>query len=231
MNVSICMATHNGEKFLRQQIDSIIKQMGPQDELLISDDSSSDATLSILASYHDARIKFLGTQCFGTPAKNFEYVLTFSRHSVIFLADQDDVWHSQKIHEMKEALAGCDLVVCDCSIVDQELLPIHHSFFDLNRSRSGLFKNLVKNSFIGCCMAFRRSVLEKSFPFPAGISSHDQWIGLVAERYFRVKFIPYVLVDHRRHPENYSSTGEGSENSFQKKIKLRLHLAKQLLAQ
>lgn len=230
MKVSVCMATHNGEKYLRQQIDSILPQLGTNDEFIISDDNSSDSTRSILSSYDDPRMKILESTGFGTPAKNFEHALAHSSHHFVFLADQDDVWHKEKINVMKTTLKLHDLVVCDCRIVNEELHPIYDSFFVHNRSKSGLLKNFVKNSFIGCCMAFRRTVLEKSLPFPEDISLHDQWIGLVAERYFNVTFIPQILVDHRRHPENYSSTGERSENSLEKKIKLRFYLAKKLLA-
>ncbi len=130
---------------------------------------------------------------------------------------------------MKIALENCDLAMCDCRIVDEDLVPIYDSFFQHNRSKAGLLKNFMKNSFVGCCMAFRKSVLEKSLPFPENIPLHDQWIGLMAERYFNVAFIPIVLVDHRRHPKNYSSTGQPSENSLHKKITLRFRLAKELL--
>ena len=228
MNISICMATHNGEKYLRQQIDSILLQMGKNDELIISDDNSSDTTFSILHSYNDPRIKILASKKFGSPSGNFEHALPYCQNPVIFLADQDDVWHPDKIEVMKIALEKSDLVVCDCRIVNNDLSPLHNSFFRKNGSGSGLIKNFVKNSFVGCCMAFRKEVLTKALPFPK-VHFHDQWIGLIAERYFRVKFLPHVLVDHRKHPENYSSTGRPSETSFGKKVKLRIHLAKELL--
>ncbi len=229
MNVSVCMATHNGEQYLRQQIDSILSQLDEDDELIISDDNSSDDTLSILYSYKDSRIIVLEPKKFGSPSKNFERALTYCHNTIIFLADQDDIWHINKISVMKTALEKNDLVVCDCKIVDENLSILHDSFFSRNHSKSGLIKNFIKNSFIGCCMAFRKSVLAKSLPFPEDIPSHDQWIGLIAERYFTVAFIPEVLVDHRRHFNNYSSTGGQSETSLSDKIKFRFHLAKELL--
>jgi hypothetical protein len=101
------------------------------------------------------------------------------------------------------------------------------SFFKWNNSQHGLVKNLINNSFIGCCMAFHSNLLKKALPFPK-ISMHDQWIGLIAQRYFKVKFIPKILVDHRRHDSNYSSTGERSKNSWNKKVTSRLQLVKAL---
>ena len=104
MNISVCMATHNGEKYLRQQVDSILTQLDSYDELVISDDNSKDFTLSILTSFNDPRIKILPAEKFGTPVRNFEYALQHCIHPFIFLADQDDVWHPEKVRIMKEVL-------------------------------------------------------------------------------------------------------------------------------
>ncbi len=229
MSISICMATHNGEAFLREQINSILEQLGRDDELVVSDDHSTDNTLHILNSYHDHRIHILPPKKFGSPAQNFEYVLENQKNEMVFLADQDDVWHTDKIKTMVNYLQTYDLVVCDCRILDEHLNIIEPSFFRHSNSGSGLLKNLLKSSFIGCCMCFRKSVLEKALPFPKDISMHDQWIGLIAQKYFKVKFIPEILVDHRRHKNNYSTTGGRSTNSLEKKVISRVQLIKNLL--
>ncbi len=129
---------------------------------------------------------------------------------------------------MKDELVSCELVVCDCQLVDESRNVVAPSFFEWNRSKKGLVKNLLKNSFVGCCMAFHRKVLKQVLPFPQGILMHDQWIGLIAQRYFTVKFIPQTLVDYRRHNGNYSTTGGHSKNSWDKKVISRLQLAKAL---
>jgi len=226
MSASVCMAVHNGELFLREQIESILPQLKSDDELIISDDASADSTIEIINSYHDSRICLLPPLRFGKPSKNFEYALGHCKNEVIFLADQDDIWHPQKMKIMENELALCDLLVCDCRIIDENGNVLNESFFEQNRSKNGLLKNLMKNSFVGCCMAFHRKILEKILPFPLTISMHDQWIGLIAQRYFKVKFIPQSLVDHRRHLNNYSSTGARSKNSWNKKVISRLQLAK-----
>ncbi len=227
--VSVCMTVHNGAAFLRPQVASILAQLELDDELIVSDDGSSDKSIEILKSYEAAQIKILPQKRFGAPVKNFEYALSQCQHDLIFLADQDDVWHSQKIKVMKEALASCDLVVCDCRVVDKDLNVIQPSFFKANRTKEGLVRNFVKNSFIGCCMAFRKEVLKKAIPFPQSISMHDQWIGLIAQKYFKVKFLPQVLVDYRRHDKSFSSTGNKSNHSLEKKLFSRYQLAKVLL--
>lgn len=223
------MATHNGGMYIRAQIDSILPQLKEGDELIISDDDSTDEFLCILKSYQNPRIQLLPTRHFGSPVQNFEYVLGRSKNELIFLADQDDIWHPEKIDIMRNELSSVDLVVCDCRLMDHQLKTIAPSFFALNRPRTGLLKNLIKSSYMGCCMAFRRSILDKALPFPNSILIHDQWIGLVAERYFRTAFLPHVLVDHRRHCRNYSSTGGQSKYSLSQKLRNRLQLTKNLL--
>ena len=228
MKISVCMATHNGAPYLKEQIDSILLQLKENDELVISDDGSTDDTLEILQTYHH-RIKILPPQKFDNPIKNFEYALDHCQGDLIFLADQDDIWYPEKMQAMTEALHDCELVVCDCRLVDQDLNVIAPSFFEMNRSGQGLINNFIKSSFVGCCMAFHRKVLLKAIPFPDQIFMHDQWIGLIAQKYFKVTFIPQILVDHRRHSKNFSTTGSVSKNSLGKKLISRVKLAKMLL--
>ncbi|MBS1683012.1 MAG: glycosyltransferase [Bacteroidetes bacterium] len=229
MKVSVCMAVHNGAPFLREQIDSILLQLEQSDELIISDDASTDGSLQIVQSFNDSRIKILPPKKFESPVKNFEYVLKNAGNEIIFLADQDDIWYADKIKIMKHELQHCDLLVCDCQLVDEADNVITDSFYLLNESGSGLLKNFFKNSFVGCCMAFKREILTKALPFPEGISMHDQWIGLMAQKHFIVKFIPHILVGHRRHNSNFSTTGGKSHNSLKKKLISRIKLAKLLL--
>jgi len=221
------MGIKNGGRFIREQIHSILPQFGADDELVVSDDGSSDDTWRLIESYRDPRIRLMHNPGRGL-ISNFENCLKASRGDLIFLADQDDVWYAEKLQVMTEALRSFDLAVCDCRVVDKDLNPIYESFFKFNRSRPGLLRNLIKSSFMGCCMAFHRRVLEKALPFPDKIRVHDQWIGLIAERHFSVKFIPKIMVDHRRHHQNHSSTGGPSIHSIEKKLKTRFHLAKKL---
>ena len=228
MRVSVCMTTHNGAVYLKEQIDSILVQMNENDELIISDDGSTDTTLEILETYNH-RVKILPFKKFNNPSKNFEYVVNHSNGDIIFLADQDDIWHPEKIKTMVDALQKSDLVVCDCRVIDAALNVLVPSFFDANKSNQGLLNNFIKSSFVGCCMAFHRRVLSKALPFPSQILMHDQWIGLIAQKYFKVTFLPQILVDHRRHSKNYSTTGGKSKNSLRKKVISRVKLAKMLL--
>jgi glycosyltransferase involved in cell wall biosynthesis len=229
--VSVCLATRNGSAYLREQIDSILAQLTDDDELVITDDASTDETVAIVNSYDDNRIILLQQSTPIGVAGNFQTGLTACRGSYIFLADQDDVWNTKKIERMVSELQHCDLVVCDCAISDNQLNIHASSFFSNNRSGKGLLKNLYRNSYMGCCMAFRREVLSRALPFPKDIQIHDFWIGLIAELHFNVNFIPDVLVRHRRHSSNASTTGQTSRFTFMQRIEYRYRIVKALLLQ
>ncbi len=155
---------------------------------------------------------------------NFQNALLNSSGDVIFLADQDDVWLDGKVQRILELLAEYDLVVSDCQVVDENLGVIYDSYFDLMRSGSGLIKNLYKNTYMGCCMAFNRKIYDVALPFPPSIPMHDWWIGCVAEVYGKVHFVEESLLLYRRHGNNASASSETSSNSFQEKVILRLQI-------
>lgn len=224
--VSVCMAVKNGELFVAEQIQSILIQLRADDELIISDDSSSDRTCAIIRSYSDKRIQLVTNPSSGL-VSNFENALRHARGDYVFLSDQDDVWHPRKIDRMKRYLDQYGLVVCDCEVKGIEGLPA--SYFALLRSGKGLLKNLIKNSYMGCCMAFTRSLLQKTLPFPKDLGMHDQWIGLVAEVHSNVLFLEESLVQHRRHGSNASTTFGTSTYTLSEKFKMRFYLVKNLM--
>lgn len=227
--VSVCMATKNGAKYIREQLDSILVQLGPSDEIIISDDASTDETISVIESYRDKRIRLLKNKSSVGISRNFEISLNISKGEFIFLADQDDVWTDNKIEVMKKNLDHHDLVVSDCLLVDHSLQMKNQSFFAVNNSGKGLIRNILKNSYIGCCMAFNRKLLNHALPFPSDIPMHDFWIGMVGELHYKVIFITEVLVYHRRHGANASSTGNKSALSFFKKFESRYRIIKNLI--
>jgi glycosyltransferase involved in cell wall biosynthesis len=198
--ISVCLAAYNGGQFLSEQIASILAS--PRvDELLVSDDGSTDDTMARLGAVRDPRLQILAGPRRGAVA-NFQFVLSRARGQFVFLSDQDDVWLPHKVDAMTAALQDADLVVSDCAVVDERLNVIEPSFFAARRSGPGFLRNLWRNSFLGCCMAFRREVLAYALPFPHCVPMHDWWIGLMASRRSRVKFIDDVLVLYRRHGEN-----------------------------
>jgi len=222
-SVSVCMATYNGEEFISQQIKSIINQLNNDDELIISDDGSTDGTLKIVAAFNDPRIKIYHNSGPKGPVMNFQNAMLKANGNIIFLADQDDIWFENKISTMKNYLEEYDLVVCDCNIVDNELNIIKPSFFLHHGSGAGFIKNLKRNTYMGNCMAFKKEMLKLALPLPSNIPNHDLWLGVVADLFYRPIFINEVLGQHRRHNNNASNTFDIKiATSFWQKINKRV---------
>ncbi len=228
-NISVCMAVKNGAVYIQEQLSSILPQLAGDDELIISDDHSTDDTINIIQGIRDPRIRLISNSGSGL-ISNFETALCSAKGSYIFLADQDDVWVHDKVKATLCLLKDYDLVVTDCMIVNEVLELKQDSFYNMNHSRKGLFYNLYKNSYMGCCMAFHNKVLTKALPFPEGIPMHDVWLGLIAEVYFKVKFTEKKLLYHRRHLHNASTTANQSNTSFTDKMLKRFWLLKNVIA-
>lgn len=224
--VSVCIATFNGDEFILQQIRSILIQLDSNDELIISDDGSTDATIRLVESLDDKRIKIIQDNNFKSPIYNFENALKYATGEYIFMSDQDDVWLDNKVKIMVEEMkSGYDLVISDCELVDQNLVRWNPSYFHFNNSGPGIVKNIFKNSYMGCCMAMSRRLLDKCLPFPRNLPMHDSYIGLVGELKFKVKFISTALILHRKHSNNSSSTSTGKSNySLIQKMMFRINL-------
>ena len=223
MKISVCIATYNGEKYIKEQLDSILPQLKIDDEIIISDDNSSDKTIEVVKKIKDKRIKiFINSKGQGY-TKNFENALEKSSGEIIFLADQDDIWINNKVEISIKKLEKNDFVVSDCKIVDINLSILHKSHFKLREVKKGFIYNLFLTRYVGACMAFKREVLEKSLPFPSNtkLTAHDYWICLISELYFDVGLIDEPLVLYRRHGENASNGGEQSKNTLFHKLKVR----------
>lgn len=223
--ISVVIATFNGGKYIKEQISSILLQLGQNDEIIISDDKSSDNTIETIKSFCDPRITIVNGEGQGV-VKNFENALIHSKGDLIFLCDQDDVWENNKISIILEQLKNASLVVHNANFYDESLNRLENDYFSFRKSKEGTFKNIYKNSFVGCCMAFDKKVLEKALPFPKNLPMHDQWIGLIAQKYFKVCFIPDCLIKHRRHSSNTSNT---QNSGFVNMVKFRLNIILNLL--
>jgi glycosyltransferase involved in cell wall biosynthesis len=224
--ISVCLASFNGQKYIKEQIDSILVQLSGVDELIVSDDGSTDNTLNVIAGYNDARIKVFHNENRKGVVGNFENALMHAKGDYIFLSDQDDVWLKDKVTVCLDHLNTVDLVNADCKIVDSELNLLGDSFFMSNNSKNGVLNTLRRNSYMGCCMAFNRKILSKILPFPKDIPMHDLWIGFVCDLFYKSFFLPIPLILYRRHSLNVSKTTGKSSNSFLRKMLFRWHIIK-----
>lgn len=205
--ISVCVATYNGEKYIEEQLDSILNNICSDDEIVVSDDGSNDNTLNILNEY---RCKYPNIKIINGPKKgvvqNFQNAIYYAKGDFIFLSDQDDIWENNKVICVMDYLTtkGYSLIVHDASLIDGEGEKIEDSFFAIRKSKSGLIKNFIKNSYIGCCMAFTSEMKKYILPIPSNIEMHDWWIGLVSEIYGKTFFLEDKLIRYRRHGKNVS---------------------------
>ncbi|HEX5386101.1 MAG TPA: glycosyltransferase family 2 protein [Gemmatimonadales bacterium] len=218
----ILLSTYNGAAFLRPQLDSLVAQTEPDWVLLVRDDGSRDGTPSLLAeaAAADSRVRVVTDHVPGNvgPAGSFGVLL--ERGVALggrrfLLADQDDVWHRDKVARQLAALAGAErelgsetpiLVHSDLRVVDAELRPRHPSFLryqGLRQPSADPLRTLLAQNFVtACAAAFNRPLALLAAPFPESAVMHDWWIALCAAAAGELRFEPDALVDYRQHGRN-----------------------------
>lgn len=236
--VCIILATYNGEKYLREQIDSIFNQTYKSIKLYVSDDGSKDGTVKILKEYQKKigsnRLILVKNESGKHGAvHNFAYAYkTAPKADYYLFADQDDYWEKTKIEEMLKVANKEDngkplLVYCDCKIVDKDLNVTAESFI---RTESLMLSNdnkmrqlLLKNYIPGCVMLFNHALREASPEIWKKCPIHDWWIALVAERMGKIVFYDRPLNLYRQHDNNTLGAADTKNDTLLKK---RPHLSK-----
>lgn len=205
--ISVAMATYNGEKYIREQLESILKQLNEDDEIIISDDGSTDNTINIIKSFEDKRIKIFDGPRNGVK-QNFANAIYNCTGKYIFLSDQDDIWCDNKINIVLKTFEKekCMCIVHDCIVFDSSNDDvIYDSFYKYRNSGRGIIKNIWKNTYIGCCMTIDARMKNTILPIPNDIEMHDQWIGLLCEKEGKSLFINDKLINYRRHNDNVTN--------------------------
>ncbi len=228
MKISVALAAYKGEQYIAEQIQSILNELGENDELIISDDYPEGKTFGVIKEFiaEDKRIRYIEGPRKGV-IKNFENALNACTGDVIFLSDQDDIWLPGKVEAvMNEIKNGADLVLHDASVTDAKLNITEPSYFAIHGSNNSFLKNIIKNSFVGCCMAFTKEVMNESLPFPKKLPMHDWWIALLAiKKHRKVVLLDKPFILWRRHGDNVTG---GKTSAFQKiiwRIRIILSLA------
>lgn len=208
--VSVAMATYNGERYIETQLKSILVNLDVNDEVIISDDGSHDDTINIIKSLNDDRVTVIAGPQKGI-MKNFENAIRHTNGKYIFLSDQDDIWESDKVNKILPLFGhgNVKVIVHDAEIINEDGNLIYDSFFKYRKSKNGVIRNIIKNSFLGCTMSFTSDMKEKIVPIPTTRyikdQWHDQWIGLICNHYGRAYFLKEKLSRYRRHGKNNSS--------------------------
>lgn len=222
MNISVVMATYNGQSYIEKQINSILINLQKEDELIISDDGSTDETIHIieLKQKEDKRIQLIKGPQKG-PKQNFENAIQYASKDIIVLSDQDDIWKENKIKKILETFEKDKqimVVTHNAKLMNENDEEIEQHLFSNRNSKPGIIKNIYKNSYYGCCMAFRNELKKYIFPFPKLIYMHDQWIGLIGEVIGKSIFIEDDLILYRRHANNVTK----KKNKFVVKLYRRI---------
>jgi glycosyltransferase involved in cell wall biosynthesis len=213
--IDVLLATYNGEKYLKEQLDSILASSYSNIRLIISDDCSRDNTAQILKEYakNDSRIElYFQEQNLGV-VKNIEFLLGKVKNDIYMLADQDDFWKPEKIEKSLEFLESknLDLVFGDLEVVDENLNTINDSFVNymklnhkIKNSINSYELNYLYSCVTGCTIMSKKSFIDKILPLPSGTKYllHDQWIGLITSFYGKIGFMEDAFIKYRQHNNN-----------------------------
>jgi rhamnosyltransferase len=213
--IDVLLATYNGEKFLSEQIDTILNQSYNNFRLIISDDCSSDSTVQILKEYSkkDERIiLYFQKENLGV-VRNIEFLLNKVENDIYMLADQDDFWENEKIEKYLELLEKekSDLVFGDLEVVDENLNLIESSFvnymnfnYKIEKCLNSYELNYLYSCVTGCTIMSKKSYISKILPLPCTSKYliHDHWIGLIVSFSGKISYMPKSYIKYRQHGNN-----------------------------
>ena len=207
MKLSIAMATYNGERFLPAQLHSFVSQSRMPDELVVSDDQSTDGTVPLLLEFQRHAPFLVDIQVNPArlgPTRNFDQALARTTGDLVLLSDQDDVWFDTKIASLEAAaLANVEKAcfISDALLVDGDLKPS-------GKTKMGQIRNAglpATDMVMGCCAAFRRSLLDVLLPIPGDQAAHDNWLVQFADLLELVERSQVPQQLYRRHGGNVSA--------------------------
>ena len=216
--IDILMATYNGEKFIEEEIDSIISQSYSDWRLIISDDCSKDGTVSIIKNfqkkYPEKILLFENDVPSGSAQNNFFNAIKYTTSDYVMFSDQDDVWLPDKIentyNKMMEIESACDcntpvLIHTDLKVVDSDLNTINDSLFkmmNIDSKRCAINNILVQNIVTGCTVMGNRALFNYFKKIPQNAVMHDMWIALIASAFGKIGFVDKSTMLYRQHGNN-----------------------------
>lgn len=207
MRISIALATYNGAAYLTEQLESFVAQTRRPDELVVSDDASTDGTVELLRRFRDSApfpVVILENDDRLGYAGNFNRALELATGELVFLSDQDDVWFPEKIERMARRASSSDALVLmnDAALTGPDLDEV--GLTKLGQIRSA---GLPDSDFVmGSCAAIRRRLLDLALPVHPGFPAHDSWLVPMAEGMGRKDIVEEVLQYYRRHGANESQS-------------------------
>ena len=212
--IDILLATYNGEAYLVEQLDSILKQTYKDFNLIVSDDNSNDATLKILEQYakRDSRITIFKQEKNLGVISNFEFLLSKVKSKYFMFSDQDDIWNENKIEKTFNKIqeTNSDIIFTDLNVVDDKLNVLYDSYWELKGFKNKIlkynsFEALYLNNYVtGCTMLMKKDIIPKVLPLPKNSKYvlHDYWIALIISQSGKVEFLNESTIKYRQHKNN-----------------------------
>jgi glycosyltransferase involved in cell wall biosynthesis len=227
LRISVALCTRNGAAFVREQVQSILAQSRPVDEIVLSDDASTDDTVELVRRAvkvqiglgGDVELKVLRNKKALGVVRNFEQAVMATTGDLVALSDQDDVWHPDRMRTIVEVFAAepsLELVFSNARLVDGSGAPLRHSLFSALsmtarekrelRGRGAFAALLGRNLVTGATVVFRRGLLDLAIPF-APDWVHDEWLAALAAATGGIRMLEPLLIDYRQHGGNQIGAG------------------------
>lgn len=233
-SVDIVLATYNGERFLSEQVDSILNQDYSNIHLWIRDDGSKDNTIAVINKKireYPGKISLIPSENNLGVIGNFSALLEATTAKYVMLSDQDDVWLPNKITKTLQCMLDAEknhgkahplLIHTDLKVVEQSLNPIHSSFWEYTQlfPQKGHKLNhlLMQNVITGCTVMVNRSLLKLALPIPLDCAMHDWWLGLVASSLGHIESVNEPTILYRQHLSNVLGAQKTNLMSYIKKL-------------
>jgi len=198
-SLSIVMATYNGAEYIHEQLSSILDQMSPNDELLIRDDFSNDATIFHITEAiqkTDMSVTLTVNSMNLGPSKTFELLINEAKNDIIVFSDQDDIWLGDRLGRIRYFSRSYTASVFNSIYVSVADVG---STFAICRPTRNIIRNIIKPSFIGCHIAIDRRYLQQFLPFPRSVYMYDMYLGIILSITKSVKFDSEPSMLYRRH--------------------------------
>jgi glycosyltransferase involved in cell wall biosynthesis len=211
---SVVLATYEGERFIDEQLDSIVAQLTADDEIIVSDDASSDNTVNLIRRRDDPRIHILANRERVGYVRNFGRAINQVRGEYVFFSDQDDVWLPGKVDNMCSALQKKPFVASDAVVVNERLEKLHRSYFEWRNAAIFSWQAIfLRPPIVGATMACRNDYLQSLLPLPEFVP-HDFWLTFNAAWDSALEIIPTPLILYRRHAAAFSPSGTNRSRSL-----------------
>ncbi|MCC2625480.1 MAG: glycosyltransferase family 2 protein [Burkholderiales bacterium] len=217
--ISIAMATYNGGLYIANQLNSIIGQTYKNIEIIIVDDCSGDDTINIISDYQKlhSNIRLIKNPSNQGAVKTFAHAMSLCRGDFIALADQDDIWFSDKLERLLDNIGDNLLIHSDAILVDNNMQPLAISnMANTNKDmhKTEFIDYLISPNVTGCTTLFPRKLVDLALPIPDRFYIHDHYLALIASFYGRVKYLDEPLVYYRQHGKNSIGAGRFSFDKF-----------------